>query len=656
MNVLQKAKKEGVMNSEMKSQVALVSLYNREFAFGVRYLSSVLKANGHRCDTVFFKQMTSISDSTLCLELNPNANFYEPHSPEEIDTLIQALKDLNPDLIGISLISSFYGLAAEITSAIKREMDIPIIWGGIHPTLLPEACIEHADIVCVGEGEGAIVDLADALYEGKDISSISNLWIKTGTGKILKNELRPLIRDLDSLGFPDFSDDDHKFYVEGRECTQFPPEKQEHNKGVFSIMTSRGCPFQCAYCCVPRMKQIFEGKGPFMRRRSARSTVAEIENFLRSRDGIHHIHFWDDVFTFDKKWIEEFSEVYKKNIGLPFTCYAHPEFTDRLILGMLRDAGLECVNIGIQSGSLRTFRDLYHRQTDNNKILEAARLLRKLNLRAWYDIIVDNPYEDDEDHRATLELLLNLPQPFDLNSHSLCFFPKTELAERALREGMISEENIEGANTKAIDQFRMSLDRRRSASSLFWNILIGMTRHRFFSRGLIRFCSRSRVLRKYPDILRVFAVNTLRFINKRRTLHKLSRKRTKLEIDEFKLVFKGQLQKLHIHINNLTQRQQEIVLALRAYPMKKPSYPERYLGAWDLPLKVLPSGLEMEAEISFPEVRFRINNEEIEARDYWVGRLREPGLYIMEAILEKKNRIIQNKIIHCHSSAFFSQR
>jgi len=638
----------------MKTKVALVSLFNREFAFGIRYLSSVLKARGHRCDIVFFKQMTSISDPALCLELIPNSNFCEPHIPEEIDILIQTLRDLKPDLIGISLISPFHRLAIEITEAIKKKLDVPVIWGGIHPTLLPEECIKHADMVCVGEGEGAIVDLADALYEGRSVSSIQNLWVKTEGGRVIRNELRPLIIDLDSLGFPDFSDDDHKYYIEGQACTKTPPEKQEHSEDAFNIMTSRGCPFQCTYCCVHILRKMFKGKGPYMRRRSVKSIVDELIGVLKFRDGINHIHFWDDVFTFDKKWIEAFSEEYMRRIGLPFTCYAHPEYTDYTILKLLKDAGLQCVNIGIQSGSQRIYKDLYCRKTSNEKILDAARLLKKLNLLPWYDLIVDNPYEKDEDYRATLELLLALPQPLNMNIHSLCFFPKTELAEKALKDGLITEEDIEGANTKAIDQFRMSLDRKRGSTSLFWNILIGMTRHRFFSRDLIRFFSRSRILRKYPNILRLFVVSTLRFINKMQTFDKLSRRRAKLEIVEFKRINTGQFQDLRVHIDNLTRRQQEICFGLRVYPAKRPVYPERYLGAWNLPLKIPPGVFNIKIESAFPIVRFLVKNEKLEASECWVGGIREPGLYIMEAILQNKDHIIHSKVLHCHSSILFN--
>ncbi len=644
------------MGAEIKTKVALISLYNREFAFGVRTLSSVLRAHGHQCDIVFFKQMASNSDTTLCLELTPNSNFYEPYTPLEIDVLVQVLRDLKPDFIGLSLTSPFFRLAVEITARIKSDMDTPVVWGGIHPTLLPGECIKYTDMVCIGEGEGAILDLAEAFYEGGDISNIQNLWIKKANGTARRNEARPLIGDLDSLGFPDFSDDDHKYYIEGGACTKFPPKRQEHPGEAFNIMSSRGCPFRCTYCCANILREMFKGKGTYVRRRSVRSTIAELTNVLNSKDGINHIHFWDDVFTFDRKWIEEFSEAYKQDIGMPFTCYAHPEYTDHQILRLLKGAGLHSVCIGVQSGSEQICKALYHRQTNTEKVIGAARSLKDLDLFPWYDVIVDNPYEGDEDHRATLELLLALPRPFNLNIHSLCFFPRTDLAEKALRDGLITEEDIEGVNTKAIDQFRMSLDGKRSASSLFWNILIGMTKHRFFPTRFIRSCSRSKILRRFPAILRFFVVNTLRFINRKRALGKRVRRRAKLEIVELRLDSNGRSRNLHVKIDNLTQRQQEVLFALRSYPAINPIYPDRYLGAWNFPLKIPPAGFEGTIEISFPEVRFQVNSERLGAGDHWEGRIREPGLYVIQATLQRNgDKVIHNKMLYCHSSSLFNQ-
>ena len=111
---------------------------------------------------------------------------------------------MHTDLIGFSVISDTYGWACQIAGELIKRIDIPVIFGGIHPTSVPDIVIKEdfVDYVCAGEGEEAMVELCDALQQGKDTTSIRNVWTKRN-GRIIKNPLRPLISDLDSLPFPD---------------------------------------------------------------------------------------------------------------------------------------------------------------------------------------------------------------------------------------------------------------------------------------------------------------------------------------------------------------------------------------------------------------------------------------------------------------------
>ena len=98
-----------------------------------------------------------------------------------MDNLIDILRNTNTDLIGISLRASAYlKVAISITEYIKRFLKIPIVWGGLHPTLVPEKCIEFADIVCRGEGEYPLLELVDNISKQKEIDNIPNLWIRRG--------------------------------------------------------------------------------------------------------------------------------------------------------------------------------------------------------------------------------------------------------------------------------------------------------------------------------------------------------------------------------------------------------------------------------------------------------------------------------------------
>jgi radical SAM superfamily enzyme YgiQ (UPF0313 family) len=116
------------------------------------------------------------------------------------------------DLIGISFMTHFFDRARQLTEHLKKNLKAPIIWGGIHPTVRPEESLDYADLVLVGEGEEAFLELVDNLAAGKDIQHLENIWMKKGQ-EIIKNPLRPLIQDLDRLPAFDFSLEEHYLYA-----------------------------------------------------------------------------------------------------------------------------------------------------------------------------------------------------------------------------------------------------------------------------------------------------------------------------------------------------------------------------------------------------------------------------------------------------------
>ncbi len=103
------------------------------------------------------------------------------------------------DVAGFSLMTNHFNHARHVTEAIHHHLDMPVIWGGTHPTVRPEECLEVADAVCIGEGEETMLDVMDLVVEGKEFAGIDNLWIRGGE----RPPLRPLISDLDALPMTD---------------------------------------------------------------------------------------------------------------------------------------------------------------------------------------------------------------------------------------------------------------------------------------------------------------------------------------------------------------------------------------------------------------------------------------------------------------------
>jgi radical SAM superfamily enzyme YgiQ (UPF0313 family) len=478
------------LKSVQKNQnlkVCLISLYSSS-AIGPRYLLSVLKSNGFDVSMIFFKE------KNIALDL------MELPTREEYDHLIELIRDLDPDLVGMSVRSPFITIASEITRAIQQTLVKPVIWGGTHATVAPEQSIQIADIICLGEGEDALLELGQRLSRNQQISDIENLWFREN-GQISRNPIRPLFQDVNSLPFPDYGNED-KFFLENDVIIPQDPGLQAFN---LDIMTSRGCPYHCSYCSNSLFKKIYTGKGPLVRQRSVKNVLAEMRSRKEIFPKLKRIDFIDEVFSWDKRWVEEFVEDYTRDIGLPFHCMQHPNTTDKEIMHILKDAGLERVEIGIQTGSERVRRTVFERPVSDKKLIKTSQIMRDLKIVPFYDIIVDNPFETPEDKKQGLDLLLKISRPFYMHMFSLIYFPNTILTRKALEAKLISEDQVEGHVTRSFDQMYVSLKHPRPALDRFWISLYSLTSKRFVPKKLIKFLSRIRYLQKHPGPLVSFA-------------------------------------------------------------------------------------------------------------------------------------------------------
>jgi len=177
---------------------------------------------------------------------------------------------------------------------------------GPHPTFYPDLANEsYLDAICVGEGEGAILDLVNALEAGQDITKIKNLIVKRD-GEIFKNDLRPLISNLDAIPFPD-----RTIY---EKYSFFRKRKIRH------LITARGCPFKCSFCFNKLYNEMYHGKGEELRRRTPRNVIEEIKKLKQETPKLKHIFFLDDTFIITQSWLDQFVEIYRKEVNLPFSC------------------------------------------------------------------------------------------------------------------------------------------------------------------------------------------------------------------------------------------------------------------------------------------------------------------------------------------------
>ncbi len=457
----------GTVQKDFK--VVLMTIYSVENA-GIRYISAALQREGISTDIIFLRDWVH--------------NRLAMPSDDEIDMALDIMESKRPDMIGLGFMSSLYPIASEVTRRIKERFpNIPIIWGGIHPTSAPEECILEVDYLCVGEGEMAIIDLCNALIEGEDDTSIPNIWARKGD-TIYQNKARPLIQDLDWLPYPDIADE-NKYYIENGTYTIEEPWKRT---AEYRIYFSRGCPYNCSYCYVSILRDVYNEKGKrFYRARSVEHILGELEQAREAFPTIARVKIDDDTsFAFGEDWMEEFLERYPKEVGLPFECLLIPPMLRPDMMRKLVDAGLVRVQTGIESGSSKESKEIHNRSPGNRSIMNFAEYNKELGLNIVYDVIIDNPHATEEMKMETAEFLLDLPRPYDIYFYSLNYFPGTTLTKKGLDEGSLDPNLVEGKATKAWRQFRVSMDWPRSDEDRFYLAIYCLASKSFVPRDFIR--------------------------------------------------------------------------------------------------------------------------------------------------------------------------
>jgi len=395
----------------------LISVQRNLDIIGLKGLHHLLLANGHDSHLLYLPR-------------------FEAADERDLGALRSFVANVAPKLIGVSLMANDYGVAAAVTDYLKQTFpDIVVVWGGIHATTAPEMSLDHADYVCVGEGEQTLLDMLAAVEEGRPLTGIPNLCYLEH-GRLVRNPLHPLIEDLDSLPIVQQVPPNSFVQLGGRVA---PLNKRHLSRfkryrgGVHKIITSRGCPYGCTYCCNHFLRKLYGRWG--VRRRSVAHVMAELEAALTGGPRLEYVDFIDDCFlACDLDYLEEFRGEYKARIAKPFIAKGMPGYFTREKMDLAVDAGMAWANMGLQSGSDRVCREVYRRAASSQEFIEAANLIHEYPVAAYFDVIVDDPFESVEETLDTVETLMATPKPFYILIFSLNFYHGTALRERALEE------------------------------------------------------------------------------------------------------------------------------------------------------------------------------------------------------------------------------
>ncbi len=428
-------------------KMTFISPYLSTDSMGIRILAALLKKEGHETRILFMPDRSDQMRRQHMVDVFV-------YSQEVLDQVVEGCK--GSDLIGITLMTQYFDAAAQLTAEIKKRLDVPVVWGGIHPTVRPEECLSHADMVCVGEGEISIVELMKRMAAGEGIDCVPGIWVRKGD-QIVDNGPAPLVEDLDSLPFPlyNFEDDmllwGGKFIPFTREAFYrhlhlYFPALTDCRDVSYQLITTRGCPYSCTFCGESPLDELY-GKKQYVRRRSVENILAEIKWALEHIGSFGQICFCDDTFVARPMGeLKEFAARYKKEIGLQFYCLVSPANVSEEKLRVLVDAGLTIIGMGIQSGSDRLLRE-YNRGTFGSMkhVREAIRILETFSdrLTPYYDFIHEDPYETDKDLLETVALITSLPPKARIRCYSLVPYPATQLYNRVKSDGLIKSDQRE---------------------------------------------------------------------------------------------------------------------------------------------------------------------------------------------------------------------
>lgn len=387
-------------------------------SLAIEFLSSYIKAHGHQSELVF----DPVSFSTEVISFAKISHFFDIR-----EAVVKQILEKKPDLVGFSVFTINYQRALTLARLLKKHApNLPIIFGGIHPTSVPERVIKQSavDMVCVGEAEEALVELLDSLQKSKTNTNIKNIWFKNN-GRVIKNPIRPLIADLDTLPFPDkdlylniyrgFADD-------------------------YYTISSRGCPFSCTYCSNSIINGLYRGLGQPIRRRSPQNIVSELA-WAKKKYHLKKITFVDDVFVQDLSWLKKFTTLYRQKVNLPYAMLTHPKFINPQIARLLVKSGCYFLLFGIQSASENIRRQILNRHETNAEIAAAADCCHRAGLKFSIDHIFSIPKEGIKEYEQALSFYNQL-RPDIINAYWLQYFPKTKIIQSALQEKILSSKDV----------------------------------------------------------------------------------------------------------------------------------------------------------------------------------------------------------------------
>lgn len=330
-----------------------------------------------------------------------------------------------PDIVGVTSTTPTVNDALKVVKIAKEACPKAVtVMGGPHVSFLPFETMRrnpYLDIICIGEGEKTAVELTQVTEKKGNLHDVKGIAYRSND-KIIINEPRELIRDLDSLPFP------ARHLLPMKEYTVLGEKIS-----IGSMITSRGCPYQCVFCS----SSLLFGKK--FRARSAKNVVDEMEH-LRHVYKAKYVEFLDDIFTLNKKRVVEIChEILARHLDMEWVCSSRVDIISRELMKIMKKAGCTTIYFGVESGNQRIL-NLMKKGIKIEQAVRAVKWAKKVGIETAVTFIIGMLGETKDEIKRTIQFAQKLKPDYAQFSIATPF-PGTELFTTARKRGLIQTED-----------------------------------------------------------------------------------------------------------------------------------------------------------------------------------------------------------------------
>ncbi len=395
---------------------------------GLMYIAAVLKKAGYCVEILdaFFLGADLVGDNRETVTVGLS-----------FEQIKQEILNRKPDVVGIAgPFTSQISNAIETSKAAKQvDPTILTVMGGPHVSLVPKEFLEETgmvDVAVIGEGEYAMLEIVQCHEAKKGFGDVLGVAYRQN-GAVTVNARRPFLKDLDELPYPAYELVDMEKYL-GQSKIGY----RSFQDRAISMVTSRGCPFNCCFCAV----HLHMGQG--FRAHSAQYVLDHIQ-YVVDKYKVKNIFFEDDNLTLELKRFEAICDGIierKIKIGWETPNGVRADCLNMELLKKMKRSGVKSIFVGVESGDQQILDKVICKSLDLNKVVEFAKNSYELGLKTGAFYIIGFPGETKENMQRTVDFALMLKRKYDVGMHLFMATPSygTRLYEECKKKGYVAED------------------------------------------------------------------------------------------------------------------------------------------------------------------------------------------------------------------------